>query len=561
MKELVHKYVLANAVRYNGKASLGSVIGLIMSRHPYLKSNIKGLSKEINNSIIKVNSMRPDEQIKELEKIGPELLKEEKKEEKKFLKELPNIKGKVVMRVAPSPSGPLHIGHAYVFGLTYEYIKKYKGTLILRIEDTNPENVYKESYKLIKEDMDWLTNNNVDKFVIQSSRMENYYKYCKVLLKKCYAYVCTCSGDEFREFSKDKKECPCRNLESLDQLKRWEKMFKKYKPGEAVVRIKTDMQHENPAMRDWPAFRINESTHSLTKKKYRVWPLMNFSVAIDDHDLGVTHSIRGKDHMDNEKRQNYLFDYFKWEKPTHLYVGKINFKGFDLSTSETRELIKNKKYLGWNDIRLPFLQAFKRRGYDNKAFLEFSKDMGLNETDKTVEKEDFFKILNFHNKEIIDSKAKRFFFVINPVKILVNNAPKQSIELDLHPDNIKGGRKFKTFEEFYLAKEDYDRINDTKTNRLMDCLNFTKNKSVFNFSSIGYEDYKNSENKGMIMHYLPKSKDLIKFEVLTPDKILKGLAENGIKKLKVNEVIQAERFGFIKLESKGLCYKFVFSHK
>ena len=81
---------------------------------------------------------------------------------------------------------------------------------------------------------------------------------------------------------------------------------------------------------------------------------MNFAVAIDDHELGITHSIRGKDHVDNEKRQQYIFDYFGWKAPTHLYIGKINFEGLKIKTSIVKKEIDYGEYDGWDDIRLPF---------------------------------------------------------------------------------------------------------------------------------------------------------------------------------------------------------------
>lgn len=81
-----------------------------------------------------------------------------------------------------------------------------------------------------------------------------------------------------------------------------------YKVGEAVLRFKSSMQDSNPAMRDFPLARINESEHPKQKKKYRVWPLMNLAVSVDDIELGMTHIIRGKDHMDNAKRQKKIFD-------------------------------------------------------------------------------------------------------------------------------------------------------------------------------------------------------------------------------------------------------------
>ena len=157
--------------------------------------------------------------------------------------------------------------------------------------------------------------------------------------------------------------CPDRDKPPTAQLQRWKGMLSgKVKEGAAVVRIKTDLQDKNPALRDWPAIRINETPHPRTKNKYRVWPLMNFAVAVDDYELGITHSVRGNDTADNEKRQNMLQKKMGWPMPTGLHIGRINFTGFELSTTTTRKAIEAGKYTGWDDVRLPSLRALKRPG-------------------------------------------------------------------------------------------------------------------------------------------------------------------------------------------------------
>ena len=102
----------------------------------------------------------------------------------------------------------------------------------------------------------------------------------------------------------NRKACNCRSLSVKENLERWKKMLDKkgYKTGEVVLRFKSSMQDSNPAMRDFPLARINETPHPLQKKKYRVWPLMNLAVTVDDIELKMTHVIRGKDHKDNAKR-------------------------------------------------------------------------------------------------------------------------------------------------------------------------------------------------------------------------------------------------------------------
>ena len=558
----IRVFALDNARKYNGVPNMGSVVGKILSEHPDLKRELKNITPEIKKTCDEVRLMSVDKQIAELQKLAPELLVEKKIVEEKKLKPLPNLeKGKLVMRLSPSPSGPLHIAHAIVFSLSHLYCEEYDGKLILRIEDTNPEKIYEPAYKMIEDDCKWLTENGIRQVIFQSDRLENYYDYAEKLIKDGKAYVCTCSADMFRNLALKKKVCPCRDLPDKERLLRWDKMFVEYEPGEAVVRIKTDINDPNPAMRDWPALRINHNIHSRTKDKYKVWPLMNFAVAIDDHDLGITHTIRGKDHMDNAKRQKHIYDFFKWNAPTHSYIGKINFEGLKIKTSEVREEIEYGHFDDWDDIRLPFLAALRRRGFQPSAFQKFALDMGVGLNDKVVPAEDFFKSLEAHNRDIIDPISNRYFFVWDPVKISVKNAPEQTISVPLHPDDEKrGNRTFKTHTEFYIPKDDSASVRAKNLYRLKNCLNFTKSND-YTFDSTEYEKFR--ENGKSTMHWLPADADLVDVEVLMPDKKLKkGLGEPALRDLEVGTIVQLERFGFVRLDSKtNKKITFWFAHK
>ena len=70
--------------------------------------------------------------------------------------------------------------------------------------------------------------------------------------------------------------------------------------------------HKNPAIRDWVAMRLVDETHPRLGNKYRIYPMMNFSVAVDDHLMGLTHVLRGKDHLANTEKQKYLYDHMGW---------------------------------------------------------------------------------------------------------------------------------------------------------------------------------------------------------------------------------------------------------
>lgn len=389
-------YALKNAIHYKGKANSGAVISGLFAEG-LEKTEVKEYSKKISEIVEEVNSLSFEEQKKEFEKVK-DLISE--REVREGLPELPDVSKKgVVMRIAPSPSGAFHIGHAITACLSYDYVKKYGGKFIVRVEDTNPENIYKPAYKLLKDDSDWLFNKGED-FVIQSERMDLYYSYAVALIEKKKAYVCTCSGDDFREFAKKKIDCPCRKKSVKENISDWEKMVSKkgFKQGEAILRFKSDMKHKNPAMRDFPLARINETEHPLQKKKYRVWPLMNLSVSVDDIEMKMTHIIRAKEHRDNAERQKMIFEVFGKKYPWCFFLGRIHLKGMRLSASEITRDIEAGKYSGWDDEKLPTIQALKKQKYKPEAFWKMSEHIGLSEVDKTIDKKDFFALLRNFNR-------------------------------------------------------------------------------------------------------------------------------------------------------------------
>jgi len=160
MKKIILKHALINALDFNGRANPGSVIGKVIAELPQAKKDMASLGKLVVTVVNEVNALSLGQQKTQLEKFGP--IKEPKKEEKK--KGLPELEGakqgKVIMRMAPNPNGPMHIGHCRMAVLNDEYVKKYKGKLILRFDDTDPKNPnkvpMKEAYGWMEEDMKWL---------------------------------------------------------------------------------------------------------------------------------------------------------------------------------------------------------------------------------------------------------------------------------------------------------------------------------------------------------------------------------------------------------------------
>jgi len=283
--DLIRAYALQNALAHQGKASVGPVLNSLFS-HGLQKDKIKTIMPKIKKIVDAVNKLSNTKQQKELEKLQSGGEETHKREHRKGLPELRNAddlikKGKkIVLRFAPYPSGPLHIGNTRQLILNDEYSKMYNGKLVLVIDDTigsEQKQIAPEAYKLIPEGMKWLCTTPDKKIIYKSSRLEIYYKYAEEMIKKGYLYACDCKQAEMQELRKKGIDCACRHMPVEEHVKRWKKMFtKKIKPGELTIRLKTSMQDPNPAFRDRVMFRISERPHPLVKTKYRVWPYSSF---------------------------------------------------------------------------------------------------------------------------------------------------------------------------------------------------------------------------------------------------------------------------------------------
>ncbi|HDP96757.1 MAG TPA: glutamate--tRNA ligase [Euryarchaeota archaeon] len=548
----VLKYALQNALGYGGEARAGSVIGKVLAEMPELRSRAKEVNELAGRIVREVNSMGLDEQKSRLAEIAPELLERERKEREMVLPELEDRSGEVIMRFAPNPSGPLHIGHSRVAVLNDEYVKRYGGRYINRFEDTDPSRVDVEAYDIIARDLEWL-GVNITETHYQTDRFDIYYRIALELLEKGHGYICTCNMDSWRELKEHGKACPHREAAIEDRLHLWDKLFDgTFAPREASMVIKTDLELPNPALRDFVALRIDDQPHPRTGTKHRVYPLMNFSVAVDDHLMGLTHVLRGKDHLNNTYRQSYIFEYMGWPKPSYIHYGRVRIPGPELKTSAMSAGIKEGRYEGWNDIRLGTLSALARRGIESDALREYWVRAGISEVDVEFSWDTLFSL----NREIIDPVADRYFFVSRPVPISIKGVDHLEGRAPLHPSREDAGVRQYSMDQpikVYIPLEDIEKWSKV---RLKDLCNVEIDGTVANYVGNDLGAIK----KGFrIIHWVPE--DSVPMQVLLPDgTVAKGFGENGIREA-VGKIVQLERFGFAKIESSNSEITAVFAHK
>lgn len=551
-KEIL-KIALKNALDHEGKASEGAVLSKVIGQDKSVLKTISVIKAKISTIVNDINSKSVVDLTDLADEIGLDLSKEKLIEPKLELKNLPNVKGKVVLRLPPEPSGYMHLGHGISFMINYLYKEKYGGKLWLRYEDTNPKllksmNEYIESFET---GLDWLGIKWDEKKFITSD-MELMYSYGEKLLKESKAYVCLCKVEDVKSKRLSGEACRHRDYDVQKNLTLWEEMKTgKFNDGEAVVRFKYDLKSRDLALRDPSIFRIIKNDY----KPYSLWPIYDFASVIEDYVCGVTHILRSNEFKVSV--QDKLRDALDLSKPIILQYGRYNFKGTPFSKRKIRALIKDGLISGWNDVRLPTIPAIRRRGIQPGAIREFVLAVGYS----LSQHEYSWDLLFTLNRRLIDEKAKRFFFVSDPIRLTVVNAKPAEVRLRSHPSKDLGFRIIKTSTEFFIEKKDLKDAKIGDILRLKDLYDIKIKEKSMDKVVAEFCDSKFSGDE-KIIHWV--TDDNIKVKVtllgtlLNEDesfnkeslKVIEGLGERALERAKNGDIVQFERFGFCILDNE-----------
>ncbi|HIJ99109.1 TPA: glutamate--tRNA ligase [archaeon] len=558
-KDLILKHALANALTHEGKANEGAVLGKVLAENPGLKKDIENLRKEIKKVVSEVTKLKSVAQEKKLREIWPEFFTQGKKEETRELPELKNaVKGKVVLRLPPEPNGFIHIGNAISFFFNYYYAQKYNGKLILRFEDTNPEAEELEFYTAIKEDIDWL-GIKYDEMKNNSDDMETFYSAAEKLVKKGAAYICTCDVETMRKNRFGGKACVHREYDCKENLDLWEHMFNEFKEGQAVLRLKSDLSSENTVMRDPTLFRIVEHAHPIQKNKYRVWPLYDFANAVEDAICGVTHVLRSAEFMQRDELQNKIRELLEYKNPEIISYSRINFAGSPTSKRKLLDLMNRKIISSWDDPRLVTIRALRGRGFLPEAIYKMALNVRMTLSSTTID----WDMLAAENRKLLDKNANRYFFVPDPIKVEVKNAPTRVIFVKLHPNfPERGERKQKVLGTFFVPREDVEKMASGDVFRFKDAYNVkidAKDSAVVRATFSGKDVIENTPKIQWVTPTNIPAEIRIPGVLLDKDenplldsmKVVKGFCEEDCKNIKPGEAVQFERFGFVKIEKIG----------
>ena len=376
------------------------------------------------------------------------------------------VYNRVQTRFPPEPSGHLHIGHAKAIYMDFMAAKKYNGICNLRFDDTNPKKRYEEYMKSIEDDIHWLGFDYEN--VFSASEYFDFLYDCAIkLINKGLAYVCDLNADEIREYrgtlTEPGKNSPYRDRSIEENLELFERMKNgEFADGEKVLRAKIDMADPNINMRDPVIYRINHMEHPVTKDKWCIYPMYDFTHPLSDAYEKVTHSFCTLEFENNRPLYNWFLEKCDIEeKPKQIEFARLNLNYCITSKRKNLFLVENNIVSGWDDPRMATLCAMRRRGYTPSAIRNFCEQIGLSKANSIVD----YDVLEGCVRDDLNMHAKRAMAVLDPIKLIIDNYPEgksETIEVSSNPNDENAPMKKMTFSrELYIEREDFS-VNPPK---------------------------------------------------------------------------------------------------
>ncbi|QRW15084.1 glutamyl-tRNA synthetase [Ceratobasidium sp. AG-Ba] len=377
------------------------------------------------------------------------------------------VKGQVVTRFPPEPSGYLHIGHAKAAMLNQYFAKMYKGKLIVRFDDTNPSKERSEFEETILEDLQ-LLEITPDVLTHTSDNFDKLYEYAVQLLRAGKGYADDTPVEQMREERTNGIASKHRDDSVEENLQRFEEM----KSGSAegarwCLRAKISVDDPNKALRDPVIYRCNATPHHRTGDKWKIYPTYDFACPIVDSLEGVTHALRTNEYRDRNPQYSWMIEALDLRPVTIWDFSRINFVYTLLSKRKLHWFVDEKLVKGWDDPRFPTVRGIRRRGMTVEALRQFMLAQGPSQAQLMLEWDSFWAL----NKKVIDPVAPRHWAIEKEgmVTATVNGASEEVKEVPLHKKNPEVGNKKTVYSKnVIMEKKDADSYEDNEEITLMD---------------------------------------------------------------------------------------------
>jgi len=298
----------------------------------------------------------------------------------------------VVTRFAPSPTGFLHIGGARTALFNWLYAKNKGGKFLLRIEDTDKKRSTKEATDAILEGMDWLGLKWDDEIIYQTNGEARHKEIAEQLLKEDKAYYCYCTPEELTEM----REKAQSEKKPFRYDRRWRDSSATPPDGvKPVIRFKAPLEGET-IIEDAVQGKVtvqNSELDDLIILRSDGTPTYMLAVVVDDHDMGVTHAIRGDDHLTNAFKQKAIFEALGWQTPEYSHIPLIH-------GADGAKLSKRHGALG--------VDAYRDMGYLPEAIRNYLLRLGWSHGDDEIISDE--QAIEWFNLESVGKSPARFDF-------------------------------------------------------------------------------------------------------------------------------------------------------
>ncbi|KAI1391712.1 glutamyl-tRNA synthetase [Hypoxylon trugodes] len=487
----------------------------------------------------------------------------------------------VVTRFLPEPSGYLHIGHAKAALLSdYFAHQAYDGKLRLRLDDTNPSKEKEEYQDAIIEDLA-LMGIKPDVVTYTSDYFDHLYDTCLSLIKSANAYADDTDVETMRDergkgiASKRRDRTVEENLRIFDEMKNGTEEGLKN-----CIRAKISVDNPNKAMRDPVIYRCNPNDpHHRTGTKWKMYPTYDLACPVVDSLEGVTHALRSTEYTDRNPQFQWFLDTLKLRQVYMWDFARMNFIRTFLSKRKLAKLVDTGRVWGWDDPRMPTIRGIRRRGMTIPALRDFILKQGPSRNVVSMDWASFWAT----NKKEIDPVAPRHTAILKKdhvkVAIMGDEAPSEprTEEKPLHPKNPSIGTKKVAFsKELILDQADAKSFKDGEEITLMQWGNAfvravasgdpitsitcelnvkgdvrSTDKKVTWLSTQGQTlvdaelwdfDYLITKDK------LEEEDDLEKFLNPVTATLEEAFCDEGVTKLKKDDIIQLERRGYYRVD-------------
>jgi|TARA_B110000438_G_scaffold300391_1_gene352671 glutamyl-tRNA synthetase len=321
-------------------------------------------------------------------------------------------KKQVVTRFAPSPTGYLHIGGVRTALFNWLYAKNNNGKFLLRIEDTDRERSTKSSIQIILNGLRWLDLNYDEEVIYQHKNIERHIEIANLLLKEGKAYKCWATENELNAMREEAKK---RNLPiKYNGMWRNKKEGKEEEGKPFVIRFRSPEEGETiiyDKVQGKVSFK-NEIFDDFILLRSDGTPTYMLSVVVDDHDMGITHIIRGDDHLTNAAKQKNIYESLDWKEPVFSHIPLIH-------GSDGSKLSKRHGALG--------IDEYEKDGFLPDAMKNYLLRLGWSHGDKEIfSQKDMIKLFSIKNIGKSSSKLD-----LEKLKNINNYYIKNSSEKDL----------------------------------------------------------------------------------------------------------------------------------